>query len=64
MAIQEKIWGIVDAKGKFLDSAATRSIARELKKYYNDVEYHEFFGPMDFTPPTQIVQYKRWKKAS
>lgn len=61
MAIQEKIWGVVDAEGQFLEAFNTRQEAREVKRWYNKV------NPLLLDKvelPVVIVQYKRWKKAS
>lgn len=62
MAIQEKIWGLVGANGEFLESYSSRASARKAKKYCNTDEFYKEAYPQHI--PTQIVQYKRWKKSS
>lgn len=62
MAIQEKIWGVVDAEGQFLEALNTRKEARQVKKWYNTVEPWVLDGKVSL--PVIMVQYKRWKKAS
>lgn len=60
MAIQSKVWGLVDAEGKFIEALGTRKLARAAKSEYK--RWSEWFP--DVVLPIQMVQYKRWKKVS
>lgn len=63
MIAQDKVWGLVDAKGRFLEAFPTRAEAREVKKWYNDDPFNPYIAN-EVTLPVGLVQYQSLKKVS